>query len=104
MPILSSVRRTGKCDCSTSRMISSFSQAGYLMRRLPHPRSCFFFEHTALEGQLGHDLLQRVGLATQILDLVRSGGPGRIARQPLLARLEEVLRPAVIQVLDDSLA
>src|SRR6516225_450538 len=41
MPILSSVRRTGRCDCSTSRMISSFSQAGYLMRRLPHPRSCF---------------------------------------------------------------
>ena len=26
----------------TRRMISSFSDAGYLMRRLPHPRSCFF--------------------------------------------------------------
>jgi hypothetical protein len=64
----------------------------------------YVFEHPVLQGQLGHDLLQRVGLATQILDLVRSGGPGRIARQPLLARLEEVLRSAVIQVLDDSLA
>jgi hypothetical protein len=29
MPILSSVRRTGRCEFSTSRMISSFSQAGY---------------------------------------------------------------------------
>ena len=63
-----------------------------------------FFEHPVLQGQLGHDLLQRVGFATQVLDLVRSGCPGRIARQPLLARLEEVLRPAVIQVLDDPLA
>ena len=33
---------TGRCDCSTRRMISSFSEAGYLMPRLPHPRSCFF--------------------------------------------------------------
>ncbi len=31
-----------KWDCSTSRMISSFSDAGYLIRRRPHPRSCFF--------------------------------------------------------------
>ena len=27
---------------STSRMISSFSDAGYLILRFPHPRSCFF--------------------------------------------------------------
>jgi hypothetical protein len=31
MPTFSSVRRTGKADSSTSRMISSFSEAGYLM-------------------------------------------------------------------------
>jgi hypothetical protein len=42
MPSFSSVRFTGRCDCSTSRMISSFSEAGYLMRRPPHPPSCFF--------------------------------------------------------------
>jgi hypothetical protein len=28
--------------CSTRRMISSFSDAGYLILRLPHLRSCFF--------------------------------------------------------------
>ncbi|MCB1498198.1 MAG: transposase [Bauldia sp.] len=33
---------TSRCDCSTRRMISSFSAAGYLMRRPPHPRSRFF--------------------------------------------------------------
>jgi hypothetical protein len=32
----------GRCDWSTRRMLSSFSDAGYLMPRLPHPRSCFF--------------------------------------------------------------
>ena len=42
VPSFSSVRRTGRWDCSTSRMISSFSEAGYLIPRLPHPRSCFF--------------------------------------------------------------
>ena len=29
-------------DCSTRRMISALSAAGYLMRRRPQPRSCFF--------------------------------------------------------------
>jgi len=38
-PILSRVRFTDRCECSTSRMISSFSDAGYLIYRPPHPRS-----------------------------------------------------------------
>jgi hypothetical protein len=42
MPISSSVLRTGSGEVSTVRMISSFSDAGYLMRRPPHPRSRFF--------------------------------------------------------------
>ena len=37
-----SVRHAGKWDRSTSWMISIFSAAGYLIRRRPHPRSCFF--------------------------------------------------------------
>jgi hypothetical protein len=36
---LSNVCLIGRYDCSTRRMISSFSNAGYLIRRLPHPRS-----------------------------------------------------------------
>ena len=42
IPSLSSVRRAGRWDCSTSLMISSFSDAGYLILARPHPRSCFF--------------------------------------------------------------
>ena len=58
MPIFSSVRRTGKEDCSTSRMISSFSEAGYLCDVLPIRRHAFF-EQTVFQGQIGDNLLER---------------------------------------------
>src|SRR6266550_1149079 len=45
MPIFSSVRRTGKADSSTSRMISNFSEAGDLMWLPPHPPSRFVVAH-----------------------------------------------------------
>ena len=38
------------------------------------------------------------------MDLVRGGGPGCIASQALLSSLQEVLRPAIVQVLRDPLA
>jgi hypothetical protein len=44
MPILFRVCLVGRSDPSTVRMISSYSEAGYLICRRPHPRSCFFFE------------------------------------------------------------
>src|SRR3546814_2398865 len=62
MPSWSSVRLAGRCDCSTIRMISSFSDAGYLIRRRPHPQSCFF-EQTVFECQVGHAFLQSTGFA-----------------------------------------
>src|SRR3954467_15567409 len=96
MPICSNDRRTGRWDCSTSWMISSFSAAGYLIRRPPIPRHAFF-ENTVFQGQTGNHLLERHGLATQIVDLVRGGGPSRIASQALLASLQEVFRPAIAQ-------
>jgi hypothetical protein len=40
------------------------------MPRLPI-RDHAFFEQTVFEGQFGHDLLQGVGLAAKVLDLVR---------------------------------
>src|SRR5882672_4771158 len=95
MPSLSSVRLAGKCDCSTSRMISVFSDAVYLMPRLPHPRSCFF-KQAVLQGEIGHDLLQGGGLTTKVLHLAGRCGPRRVARQPTLAGLQELLGPAVV--------
>lgn len=54
---LGQVRLTDRCDCSTSRMISSFSAAGYLILGLPQPRSCFF-EQTVFKAEIGHKFLQ----------------------------------------------
>src|ERR1700691_6644447 len=95
MPSLSSVRLAGRCDCSTSSIISAFSDAGYLMPRPPIPAHTFF-KQTVLQGQIGHYLLPCGGLTTKILHLAGRRGAGRVARQPALAGLQEFLRPAVI--------
>ena len=63
-----------------------------------------FFEQTVLQGQIGDHLLERRGLTPKTVDLVRGGGPGCIASQALLASLQEVFRPAIVQVLRDPLA
>src|SRR3954470_6546560 len=103
MPSFSSVRQTGRCDCSTSLMTSSFSDEGYLIRRLPHPRSCFF-EQPQGERLLGDYLLQLLCLKAQVLDLLRTGRSCRIPGKPALACLKELLRPAVVQALGNPLA
>src|SRR5690242_583086 len=101
MPSCASVRRTGNEDCSTNRMISSFSAARYLMNRTRHRRSRFF-EQAVLEQHLGQQLLQLLGLRAQSFDLVAGRFPGGVAREPLLVRLQEFLRSAVVQILVDA--
>src|SRR5439155_20678715 len=56
-----------------------------------------------LEQELGDRFLQRAGLPTQILDLVRGCRPYGVARQALLTGFEKLFRPAIIQVLDNPL-
>jgi hypothetical protein len=63
-----------------------------------------FFEQTVFQRQFRHNFLQGAGLTAQILHLVRGRCARRVAGEPLLPRIEEILRPAIIQVLDDSLA
>src|SRR3954454_1861516 len=103
MPSLRSSRRTGTRDCSTTRMMSTFSEARDLMPRRPPPRSCFF-EQAVLQDEIGHDLLQRARLAAQVSHLVRSRRAGRVAGQSLLAGLQELLGPAVVHRAGDTLA
>src|SRR5208337_5031211 len=100
MPSWSKVRRTGNDDCSTSRMISSFSAAAYLMYRTPHPPARFF-EQAVLQHQLGQQLLELVSLHPQPLNFIAGRFTRGIAGQPLLARLQEVLGPAIVEVLID---
>lgn len=73
---LSSVCFTGRCDCAISRIISSFSEAGYLIPLRPLTQSCFF---------------QIARLTTKNLDIIRRGGTRRVPGQPLLAKLRGTL-------------
>jgi hypothetical protein len=57
-PILSSVCFTGRCDCSTSRMISSFPDAGHLIRGRPHLRQA--------QRRRGRDHAARLMMAARI--------------------------------------
>ncbi len=92
-------RRTDRCDCSTSRMISSFSAAGYLTLGRPQHRSCSF-KQAVFQGQIGNQLLQSHSLSAQILDLAAAGLASGVSSQPLPASLKVLLRSAVIQALD----
>jgi hypothetical protein len=55
-----------------------------------------FFEQAVLEGEVGDDLLQGLRLATKVPHLVRSRSPRRVAGEPPLAGLKELLRPAIV--------
>jgi hypothetical protein len=61
-------------------MISSFSDAVYLIRGRPHRLSCFF-EKTQLERLLGNHLFQITGFAAQIFHFVGVCRTCGIARQ-----------------------
>lgn len=74
-------------------MISSFSEASYLMRGLPHP--CF--EQAQFQRLFGHHLFQSTRLVTQMTDFTSRGVTHRIARKSFLPGLEKLLRPRIIQ-------
>ena len=57
MPNLVSVRRAERWLSSTRRMISNFSDAGYLIRGRPHRLSCFFVQ-AEFERLFRDDLLE----------------------------------------------
>ncbi|VWX49366.1 hypothetical protein NOVOSPHI9U_210014 [Novosphingobium sp. 9U] len=101
IPSWSNVRLAGRCDCSTLRMILGFSDAEYLMRRRPHPRSCFF-EQSVPKRQIGVPFLQGTGLAAQILNLFSRGGAGGVTGQATFAGFHELLRRYVMQALRDA--
>src|ERR1700692_15260 len=94
-PVDGIARRAG---CSPASLSPDISFAVLPIRR----QACF--KQAVFQGQIGDHLLERCGLAPQSNDLVRGGGPGRIASQALLASLQEVFRPAIVQVLCDPRA
>src|SRR6202020_236510 len=63
-----------------------------------------FFEQSVFEGEIGHDLLQRLRFATKILHLVGSRGARCVAGKPPFTGLKELLRPAIVHRRGDALA
>ena len=63
-----------------------------------------FFEQSVFEGEIGHDLLQRLRFAAEILHLVGSRGACRVAGKPPFAGLKELFRPAIVHRRGDALA
>ena len=63
-----------------------------------------FFEQPQFECLLGDNLLQVLRLAPELLDLIGRRGPRRVAGEPALAGLQELLRPRVIHALGDAFA
>src|SRR5450755_3671404 len=69
---------------------------------LPIPDHAFF-EQAVLQRRLGQRLLELARLCPQHLHLVGGGLTCRVAGQPPLAGLQELLRPAVIHALCNTL-
>jgi hypothetical protein len=67
-----------------------------------HPiRDHAFFEQAVLEGDLGQRFLELTGFGAQHLDLIGGRLAGGIAGETLLAGLQELLAPSVVEVLGD---
>ena len=69
---------------------------------MPTGRAIRFFKQPVLESDLGQRLLELAGFGPQCLDLVGRRLAGGVAGQPLLAGLEELLGPAVVEILGDT--
>ena len=63
-----------------------------------------FFEQSVFECEIGHDLLQRLRFAAEILYLVGGRGAGCVAGESPLAGLQELFRPAIVHRRGDALA
>ena len=62
------------------------------------PEARRFFKYAILKDRLGHNLLELAVFSAQVLDFRRRRFACRIAQQPLLPGLEELLAPAVIEI------
>src|SRR2546429_3447505 len=60
-----------------------------------------FLEQAVFDQALSQGLLELARLSLELLDLVRGRLTRGVAGEPFLARLQELLRPTVVQVLID---
>jgi hypothetical protein len=70
-----------------------------LLRAPAHPRERFF--ERVFDQDLSQGLLELARLSLELLDLVRGRLTRRVAGEPFLARLQELFRSTVVEVLID---
>ena len=63
-----------------------------------------FFEQSQLQSLFSHDLFQITGFPTKVFDFSRGRRTRRVARQTLLPCFQELLRPAGIEALGNTLS
>jgi hypothetical protein len=61
-----------------------------------------FFEHAVLESELGHHLFQIAILSAKVLDLIAGRFANRVSGELLLAALQKVLAPPVVEIGGDA--
>src|SRR5215472_4676326 len=88
------------------RLFHQFDDLELLGCGIPHEASSpipenAFFEQAVFDQDLSQGLLELARLSLELLDLVRGRLTRRVASEPFLARLQELLRPTVVQVLID---
>lgn len=96
MPSLSNLRLVGSCDPSTRRMISSFSDAGYLIRHPPIRDHAFSGSRSLRACSATTSFRSRAFRRRSLTS------PDVAARQALLPSLEEFLGPTVTEALGNA--
>ena len=84
-------------------MISSFSDAGYLILKIPNS-DYVFFEKPVLQNLLNPGFLEITRHGTQKLNLIAACLASRMTGQPYLPAFKKFLRPTVIQAFGYALA
>ena len=96
-------RANAQVGPSPRSMVSSFSDAGYLILEIPHSDYAFYIKPVLLNLlSPGFHEITRHG--TQRLNLIAGCLAGRITGQPFLTAFKKFPRPTVIQALGYALA
>src|SRR5256884_7707088 len=77
------------------------SMSANTARRYSSPVIAFFFEQAVFDQDFSQGLLELARLSLELLDLLRGRLACGVAGEPFLARLQDLLRPTVVQVLID---
>tara|TARA_Y100000815_G_C12958001_1_gene355545 strand:- start:250 stop:513 length:264 start_codon:yes stop_codon:yes gene_type:complete len=83
--------------------MASFSDALYIsLRPTSHPAQSDFFEPVIAQVKFSYSLLEVSVFLFEIDYFISAGFANRVARQPFPTRFQEVLAPAVVEIIVDA--